>query len=180
MYLKKGGSLNKEALIFKVQACLSDDLLSPEWRKRKKPKDDFTTGHCYIAAEAAYHAFGKKHGYKPKVISGKGWTHWYLQNSEGDIIDPTKEQFLPKQPPYNKGRGNGFLTKRPSKRCRLLLERMRIRVVKPKERVKVRIAPHKGRYGTVKHVDGGYVYVQVDGTKHLIEYYHEELVPTRK
>ena len=55
-------------------------------------------------------------------------THWWLKNKETlDIIDPTKEQFESNYEElfkaYNFGRGNGFLTNSPSKRCLFVLEK---------------------------------------------------------
>ena len=56
---------------------------------------------------------------------GEKLTHWYLKNSiTGEIIDPTVEQFIAKneKPPYEKGKGCGFLTKLPSKRAQIILD----------------------------------------------------------
>ena len=39
------------------------------------------------------------------------------------ILDPTRDQFKD-EPPYQEGRGRGFLTKGPSKRAREMMERM--------------------------------------------------------
>lgn len=55
--------------------------------------------------------------------------HWYLVLDSGSdgiaphIIDPTASQFR-EPPPYHRGSGRGFLTKKPSKRARALMEQM--------------------------------------------------------
>lgn len=83
-----------------------------------------TRGPCYPAAEAVYHLMGgKAAGLTPMRIVHEGVPHWYLRwttNGETMYIDPTASQF--KTPvPYEKGRGNGFLTNKPSVRAQLLI-----------------------------------------------------------
>lgn len=112
--------------IAKIHSVLSDDLLKPEYRNI--PNKHITTGHCYVASEAIFHLFGGKAVWKAK--SGRdsaNGTHWWLVHKEtGLIVDPTKEQYIVKGeiPPYEKGKACGFLTKDPSKRCQILLERL--------------------------------------------------------
>jgi hypothetical protein len=112
--------------IEKIVNSLSPDLLEPRWRKRVKPGDHPTTGHCYIAAEALYHYWGKARGYKPKVISfGHGITHWYLENPvTGRIADPSSAQFGCERIPYEQGRFCAFLTIKPSRRAQIILDRI--------------------------------------------------------
>jgi hypothetical protein len=83
-----------------------------------------------VTCEALYHLLGgKKAGLTPHVVHHRGDSHWYLvmepNHPEGGetIIDPTARQFRTK-PDYDKGRGCGFLTKRPSKRARELMKKM--------------------------------------------------------
>ncbi len=86
-------------------------------------------GQCYVAAEAVYHLAGKREGWIPQVMPalglsrGKYRTHWFLRRGES-IVDPTEAQFR-RTPDYSRGRGCGFLTKRPSKRARSLMQRAR-------------------------------------------------------
>jgi hypothetical protein len=88
--------------------------------------DDPTKGHCYIAAEAAYWIFGWREKYTPQVITGPGYTHWYLKHRiTGHIVDPTATQWGKTRIPYERGRGTGFLTRKPSKRCLELIRRVR-------------------------------------------------------
>lgn len=80
-------------------------------------------GNCYVTCEALYHLMGgKRSGWKPAYLKHEGDTHWVL--TQGSLIlDPTVKQFKTK-PDYNKARGCGFLTKRPSKRAKLLMRAM--------------------------------------------------------
>lgn len=113
------------ALIARIQAVLTPDLLSKTYRYRETQHP--VAGHCYIAAEALYHHLGgKAAGLTPQVARDPdGGTHWWLLDKSGKVIDPTKEQYTEcgKQPPYEAGRGAGFLTRQPSRRARLILQR---------------------------------------------------------
>lgn len=74
-------------------------------------------GPCYPTSEAFYHLLGgKKAGWKPMRMNNNGTSHWFLKHKSGLILDPTVDQFK-KVPNYDKGIGNGFLTKLPSKRA---------------------------------------------------------------
>jgi hypothetical protein len=92
--------------------------------RRKRPR-----GNCYVTCEALYHLMGgKKVGLVPNYMKHEGETHWFLTLDVGHprgliVIDPTVRQFRTK-PNYDKGRGSGFLTKRPSKRAREMMKRM--------------------------------------------------------
>lgn len=88
-------------------------------------------GHCYAATEALYHLMnGKETGWKVRRGHHENDTHWWLYHPEhGVVLDPTAEQFK-KPVPYGKlktrdGRDSagGFLTKEPSKRARIIMER---------------------------------------------------------
>ncbi len=112
------------SLIKKIQKNLSSDLLKGKWKIQSSPLE----GHCYIATEALYHILNNNE-WTPMCASysdesGK-CTHWWLMNKiTHEILDPTKEQYLPDEPPYHLGRGNGFLTKLPSKRAKILIGRV--------------------------------------------------------
>lgn len=92
--------------------------------RTKRPR-----GNCYVTCEALYHLLGGKGSYIiPHRVKHEGDTHWYLvidhpNFSKPVILDPTVWQFKT-TPPYDKGRGSGFLTKKPSKRARELMKRM--------------------------------------------------------
>ena len=122
-------NIDVHTIIDRIQSVLSDDLLTTYWKERLEKEDhDPTAGHCYAAAEALYHFLGGKHShYIPHVgkIDEDG-THWWLQDKNGNILDPTADQFYYKKesPPYDKGRGTGFLTKLPSKRAQTIIDRV--------------------------------------------------------
>jgi hypothetical protein len=81
-------------------------------------------GNCYVTSEALYHLLGGKDaGWTPQTIRHEGDVHWFLRHTSGIVIDATASQF--KSPPdYSAARGRGFLTKQPSKRALLLMQRM--------------------------------------------------------
>lgn len=104
---------------------LTDDLLTPKYRRMKKANNlPNTFGHCYVASEAAYYLLGgKEEGWKPMHMTHLGASHWFLKHESGYILDLTYNQF--KSPlDYSRARGTGFLTKTPSKRAKKLLIRI--------------------------------------------------------
>lgn len=87
-------------------------------------------GNCYVAAEALYHILGgKEAGWTPMVARTDTDTHWWIQKG-GFRLDPSRRQFNRRgkywleNNVYPKGRGCGFLTKKPSKRARELMKRL--------------------------------------------------------
>jgi len=100
-----------------IQKHLSDDLR----QKKYQGDEDPLKGHCYVAAEAAYHILGgKDKGWTPMNVQHEGDSHWFLKHSSGKILDPTAKQF--KTPvPYETAKGKGFLTKQPSARAKKLI-----------------------------------------------------------
>jgi hypothetical protein len=113
-----------------IKMALSDDLLTPGRRidirqERLRAEVRRVRGHCYIATEAAYHLFGKELGYVPeRVRCADGDTHWWLRNKmTKHVIDPTIEETGGKFD-YQSGRAGGFLTIEPSRRCRILMQRV--------------------------------------------------------
>lgn len=69
--------------------------------------------------------------FKPYILTYKtfpeelkeGETHWFLKNNENVVIDPTQEQFSTSVP-HEKGKRQAFLTKHPSKRAKIIMERV--------------------------------------------------------
>ncbi len=101
-------------------------------------------GNCYVTIEALYHLMGgAEAGLVVRIVRHEGDVHWYLvQRVFRDfapyrlrgqtrfrevytevVIDPTVLQFKT-PPPYEEGRGRGFLTKEPSRRAREMMDRM--------------------------------------------------------
>lgn len=105
-------------LVDAIRFALTDELRKPGYGSHPM------AGFCYIASEAYYHILGgKASGYTPCTINHEGANHWYLRGKSGEIIDLTADQFKT-TPNYSKGRGRGFLTKRPSKRAQVVIDRV--------------------------------------------------------
>lgn len=98
---------------------LSDDLLKPEYLKHKN-KNKYT-GHCYVATECYYHLVYKKHFVYH--IKHEDSTHWFLKDEYDNIIDLTSGQFETNVP-YKNGKRGFFLTKNPSKRAKILIDKV--------------------------------------------------------
>ena len=77
-----------------VRNELKDELLKDKYKQIPIKHRFF--GHCHNASLAMYILLGgKEKGYKlRKAIDEKGITHYWLENKEGEIIDPTKEQYI--------------------------------------------------------------------------------------
>ena len=83
---------------------------------------------CYPAAEALYHnAGGRQAGLTPMQQIHEGRSHWWVRGPEGEVLDPAGAQFRTPVP-YERGRGRGFLTKKPSKRARQLAKRAGVKL----------------------------------------------------
>jgi len=59
----------------------------------------------------------------PHMVKHEGVNYWYVKYKSGNIIDITADQFR-KLPDYGKGRGRGFLTKKPSKKAQVVIDRV--------------------------------------------------------
>ena len=103
----------------------SSKLLKPEYLEIETPM----AGHCYVASEALYHAMGgKEAGWVPEGTRWGGFPHWWLRSPSGEQVDLTAEQF-DEPVPYEAGRGQGFLTKLPSRRAQVVLDALKARGV---------------------------------------------------
>lgn len=110
-------------LIARVRACLTDDLLKPDQRKRERRTP--SAGHCYVASEALWHLTGRE--LSVFRIEHEGNSHWFLANfltKPPFIVDATADQFE-SPPPYFEARHAAFMTKEPSKRAVELMRRMK-------------------------------------------------------
>jgi len=112
--------VNSQRLVERARACVSDELRKAPWRG----SSNRMAGHCYVVSEALYHLMGgKAAGIVPLHMVHDGVSHWALRLADGSVLDATADQFIT-QPDYSKAVGSGFLTKRPSKRAGILLERI--------------------------------------------------------
>lgn len=109
-----------QELVNQVRDNLTPDLLKPQFRDAP-----FPVGHCYVASEAVYHlAGGKDSGLIPyRLRMPDGVVHWWLETPDGEVIDPTHDQF-DDVVPYDQGKAGGFLTREPSRRARVLMDRV--------------------------------------------------------
>ena len=88
------------------------------------PREKITKrrGNCYVSCEALWHLMGPI--WQPQYVKHEGDTHWFLVHRiTGVVVDPTIAQFK-NRPPYHLGKACGFLTKAPSKRAQLLMEKL--------------------------------------------------------
>lgn len=121
--------MKRPAIVQRIQAVLSGNLLYSGWRNYELAHKNPLSGHCYNASEVLYHLWGKKRGFTPRQVEVETAvgviSHWYLQH-EDVIVDPTSEQFGSLEIPYQEGVARGFMTKKPSKRAREIMRRMRV------------------------------------------------------
>lgn len=90
--------------------------------KKYRANPNMLAGHCYVACEVFFHLNPGK--YKPCFIRHEGEPHWFLRDRiTGEVFDPTVSQFE-EVPDYALGVGKGFLTRKPSKRAQVILDRM--------------------------------------------------------
>lgn len=112
-----------------------------KWHRRNPPRAKAamrrvrkTVGRgqeCYPAAEVVYHAGGGRGaGLTPMQQRHEGESHWWVRGPEGEVLDPAAAQFR-KPVPYQRGRGRGFLTSRPSRRARELAKRAGVKLRNP-------------------------------------------------
>lgn len=106
--------------LIRTHVLNTPDICRPEFRGRRP-----SSGLCYVASEAYYHLVGgKESGLVPKTVRHEGSVHWWLEvRATGERFDLTADQFK-KPVPYEKGRGRGFLTARPSERARVVMTRV--------------------------------------------------------
>lgn len=120
----------------KVRAACGPEFISKRFLRLRPATAHPTWGNCYVASEALYHLGAKDAGFKPHWIilkecncgapECKGGPHWFLRNPEtGKNLDPTVKQFGGIIPEYERGTCCGFLTKKPSNRCKLMLKRIK-------------------------------------------------------
>ncbi len=116
-----------ETLSAAIRAALTPDLIRPKYRGHD---NNPMYGHCYVASEALFHMLGGW-GSPYQAVRGKdetGDVHWWLEHKiTGHRYDVTADQFysIGRKPPYANGRAGPFLTKQPSKRAQIVLERVK-------------------------------------------------------
>lgn len=116
-----------DAIIKMIISVLTKDLLKKELADNNVAHPLY--GHCYVSAEALYHILGGKgSGWKPhRGRDYAGVVHWWLENTDGEILDPTAAQYTDFgfMPPYENGKSGGFLTgAKPSRRTLEIFKRI--------------------------------------------------------
>jgi hypothetical protein len=120
-------SAAERALVERIRAALTVDLLEPKSRLALKGIANVytdTRSHCYVASEAFFHAAGGAvAGWRVRRQPIAGRTHWWLERGDDELVDVTADQFA-EPVDYSAGTTAAFLTPAPSKRCRVVLERI--------------------------------------------------------
>ena len=112
--------LDPMTLMEEVRTAIRPEDIKPQFRRADHP----TAGACYVASEAIFHlAGGKEAGLRPVRAFHEGVSHWWLEDTDGNVIDATADQF-DEPVPYSEGKSGGFLTKKPSKRALALMGRI--------------------------------------------------------
>ena len=114
-----------------IRASLTRDLLKKEYLEGNLANPLY--GYCYVASEALYYFIralllpDEYLAYEPwRGTDGTGGTHWWLQNSDGDILDVTAGQYaaLGIQAPYENAGPCAFESAHCSRRTAALLKRV--------------------------------------------------------
>jgi hypothetical protein len=86
-------------------------------------------GCCYVATEALFHLWGRENGFTPMRVKYRlncktTGMHWFLeQRATGLQVDITADQFPKRrEPDYENAIPCGFMTKKPSKRARQVID----------------------------------------------------------
>ena len=141
--------ISMKELMLKINQFIVDNKLQPKGSSKKKKaaiaKENMvchpTFGLCFDIATLVQHmAGGKLHSGLKKMRLKKftymdpetskrfddevsQTTHWYLQDREGSVIDPTSEQFtFGVRPPYEQGRSGDFGTPHFGDKSRMYAE----------------------------------------------------------
>lgn len=107
-----------------VRNAVTPALIKPEFRTSHR-----LGGSCYIVSEAFYHLVdGKRLGWKIKrMLTAPSINHWWLESPTGRVWDLSRAQFA-ERPDYSKGIGAGFLTRLPSARAQILIDKVNAQV----------------------------------------------------
>ena len=114
---------NLNIVIEIIKKNLSTDLLPKKWILKNKDNPMF--GHCYNFAGCLYKIFGCKQVKLYRGFDGEIY-HWWVQDNDGKIIDPSFEQYttIGKLPPYNKAEKSYPLPLDYRKRINILYEKV--------------------------------------------------------
>jgi len=110
-----------------IRSNLTPELLKPQYRIENSINPMF--GHCYVASEVLYHMIKDSGNYSACCARDeRGVVHWWIVDNEtSKIYDTTSDQYYSRGlvPPYSNGKKTGFLTKDPSKRALIVMQKMK-------------------------------------------------------
>lgn len=107
-----------------VRSELTDELIPKSYRRLVNSR---FCGHCHHASLAMYILLGRKErGYKlQKAIDDNEITHYWLTNSNYEIIDPTAEQYSELNRPFPYHKEKGRASYRQTKATKMIIENVR-------------------------------------------------------
>ena len=114
--------MKTDEAVRRVRAQLGPWLLNAYWKARRPEGVPDSWGCCYVACEVV--RLLSSEDLRPATLRTGVGVHWFLVRQDGSVVDPTADQFAV-TPDYRHGRRRGFLTLKPSKRARQLLEMVR-------------------------------------------------------
>jgi len=113
-------------LIARIRKHLGVQFTKPANRKHRPADAVPSWGCCYVSCEALWHLGARDEGFVPAYLwldeseSAIFASHWILIRADGQVLDPTVDQF-DAPPDYSSPKRCGFLTKRPSYRAQKLI-----------------------------------------------------------
>jgi hypothetical protein len=123
--LLKYNERNCARAIAAILSCLSIDLLPKKFIEENLKNPTF--GHCHTAAGCLYKIFGSQTMHLYRALDQNGIYHWWVQDLEGNIIDPTASQYSKRtvKQLYKRGKKSSLLGFAYKQRVLVLLERVR-------------------------------------------------------
>ena len=104
---------------------LTIDLLPKKWITENLQNPRF--GHCHNAAGCLYKIFSSNSVHMYRALDKANIWHWWVQDKDGNIIDPTADQYKLREVKilYKKGEKASLLGFDYKKRVNTLLSRVR-------------------------------------------------------
>lgn len=123
---------NLKIVIDAINENLTIDLIPNKWKRRNvQGGSNNKFGHCHTVSGVIYKIFGPKNVHMYRGFDGEIY-HWWIVDKNGNIIDPTVEQYtlLGKEPPYDKGEKSSMLGFDYKKRVLELYDRVQKKIQK--------------------------------------------------
>ena len=118
--------MKPEKIIKLIKNNLTPDLVKSQYRNDRQA---LHSGQSYVASEALFHILGANDSlYSLHYgVDENSTVHWWLVNmTTKEILDTTCEQYTSegKTPPYDNGVKAAFLTKKISKRGKIVIDKI--------------------------------------------------------